>query len=434
MLQKFSAMTQHLSFKYKRNFFLRRERHHRLLHSPWAGGLVLVIFAALAMILANIPATAEVYHHLLESHLTVGFDHFRLSKPLEAWINDGLMVLFFFYVGLEIKREIMAGHLSTIRQAALPIAAAIGGMIVPALIYTGINLAGGEPNGWGVPMATDIAFAIGVLSLLGNRVPVSLKIFLTALAVADDLGGILVIALFYSTDIRFEILAIIAGVFLLMILLRKFNVYKMRYYLILSIIIWILFLYSGIHATIAGVLIALTIPSTPRYTKLSNKKQLEDIETIRQIAVNAISPSQRLEYALHHMVSFFIMPIFALANAGIRIEGLGDLDVLFRPLGAGIFLGLVLGKPIGIFLFSRLAVYLKWGELPEGTTWPMIFGVSCLGGIGFTMSIFINNLAFTNPAALTGGKISILLASLTAGVIGWGITRIVSPRKNHKNP
>lgn len=458
MLQKFSAMTQHLSFKYKRNFFLRRERHHRLLHSPWAGGLVLVIFAALAMILANIPATAEVYHHLLESHLTVGFDHFKLSKPLEAWINDGLMVLFFFYVGLEIKREIMAGHLSTIRQAALPIAAAIGGMIVPALIYTGINLAGGEPNGWGVPMATDIAFAIGVLSLLGNRVPVSLKIFLTALAVADDLGGILVIALFYSTDIRFEILAIIAGVFLLMILLRKFNVYKMRYYLILSIIIWILFLYSGIHATIAGVLIALTIPSTPRYTKryflyktqfyldsfrqhnrdgvkiLSNKKQLEDIETIRQIAVNAISPSQRLEYALHHMVSFFIMPIFALANAGIRIEGLGDLDVLFRPLGAGIFLGLVLGKPIGIFLFSRLAVYLKWGELPEGTTWPMIFGVSCLGGIGFTMSIFINNLAFTNPAALTGGKISILLASLTAGVIGWGVTRIVSPRKNHKNP
>ena len=400
-----------------------------------------MIFAALAMILANIPATAEVYHHLLESHLTVGFDHFRLSKPLEAWINDGLMVLFFFYVGLEIKREI---------KAALPIAAAIGGMIVPALIYTGINLAGGEPNGWGVPMATDIAFAIGVLSLLGNRVPVSLKIFLTALAVADDLGGILVIALFYSTDIRFEILAIIAGVFLLMILLRKFNVYKMRYYLILSIIIWILFLYSGIHATIAGVLIALTIPSTPRYTKryflyktqfyldsfrqhnrdgvkiLSNKKQLEDIETIRQIAVNAISPSQRLEYALHHMVSFFIMPIFALANAGIRIEGLGDLDVLFRPLGAGIFLGLVLGKPIGIFLFSRLAVHLKWGELPEGTTWPMIFGVSCLGGIGFTMSIFIN--------ALTGGKISILLASLTAGVIGWGITRIVSPRKNHKNP
>ena len=238
-----------------------------------------------------------------------------------------------------------------------------------------------------------------------------------------------------------------------MILLRKFNVYKMRYYLILSIVIWILFLNSGIHATIAGVLIALTIPSTPRYTKryflyktrfyldsfrqhnrdgieiLSNKKQLEDIETIRQIAVNAISPAQRLEYALHHTVAFFIMPIFALANAGISIEGFGDLDVLFKPLGAGIFLGLVLGKPIGIFLFSHIAVRLKWGELPEGTTWPMIFGVSCLGGIGFTMSIFINNLAFTDPLVITGGKISILIASLTAGVIGWLVTRIVSPRK-----
>ena len=237
------------------------------MHSPWAGGVILVAFAVLALILANIPQTAGVYHHLLESHLTVGFDHFRLSKPLEAWINDGLMVIFFFYVGLEIKREIIAGQLSGVRRAALPVAAAIGGMAVPALIYVLINRSGDFLSGWGIPMATDIAFAIGILSLLGNRVPVSLKVFLMALAVVDDLGGILVIAVFYSTDIQVGMLVAAAVVFVFMILLKRLNVYKMRYYLILSIVMWILFLYSGIHATIAGVLIALTIPSTPRFTK-----------------------------------------------------------------------------------------------------------------------------------------------------------------------
>ena len=229
--------------------------------------MILVAFAVLALILANIPQTAGVYHHLLESHLTVGFDHFRLSKPLEAWINDGLMVIFFFYVGLEIKREIIAGQLSGVRRAALPVAAAIGGMAVPALIYVLINRSGDFLSGWGIPMATDIAFAIGILSLLGNRVPVSLKVFLMALAVVDDLGGILVIAVFYSTDIQVGMLVVAAVVFVFMILLKRLNVYKMRYYLILSIVMWILFLYSGIHATIAGVLIALTIPSTPRFTK-----------------------------------------------------------------------------------------------------------------------------------------------------------------------
>lgn len=278
------------------------------MHSPWAGGVILVAFAVLALILANIPQTAGVYHHLLESHLTVGFDHFRLSKPLEAWINDGLMVIFFFYVGLEIKREIIAGQLSGVRRAALPVAAAIGGMAVPALIYVLINRSGDFLSGWGIPMATDIAFAIGILSLLGNRVPVSLKVFLMALAVVDDLGGILVIAVFYSTDIQVGMLVAAAVVFVFMILLKRLNVYKMRYYLILSIVMWILFLYSGIHATIAGVLIALTIPSTPRFTKryfsyktryylrsfrrhdregvqvLSNRKQLEDIEMVRLVA------------------------------------------------------------------------------------------------------------------------------------------------------
>lgn len=425
------------------------------MHSPWAGGVILVAFAVLALILANIPQTAGVYHRLLESHLTVGFDHFRLSKPLEAWINDGLMVIFFFYVGLEIKREVIVGQLSGVRRAALPVAAAIGGMAVPALIYVLINRGGDFLSGWGIPMATDIAFAIGILSLLGNRVPVSLKVFLMALAVVDDLGGILVIAVFYSTDIQVGMLVAAAVVFAFMILLKRLNVYKMRYYLILSVVMWILFLYSGIHATIAGVLIALTIPSTPRFTKryfsyktryylrsfrrhdregvqvLSNRKQLEDIEMVRLVATNAISPSQRLEYALHHVVSFFIMPVFALANAGVAISGFGDLRVLLEPLGMGIFFGLVVGKPLGVFLFSRLVVWLKWGELPQGATWAGVFGVSCLAGIGFTMSIFINNLAFADSATVSNGKIAILVASLVAVIVGFVFTRTMVKRKEN---
>ena len=363
------------------------------------------------------------------------------------------MVIFFFYVGLEIKREIIAGQLSGVRRAALPVAAAIGGMAVPALIYVLINRSGDFLSGWGIPMATDIAFAIGILSLLGNRVPVSLKVFLMALAVVDDLGGILVIAVFYSTDIQVGMLVAAAVVFVFMILLKRLNVYKMRYYLILSIVMWILFLYSGIHATIAGVLIALTIPSTPRFTKryfsyktryylrsfrrhdregvqvLSNRKQLEDIEMVRLVATNAISPSQRPEYALHHVVSFFIMPVFALANAGVAISGFGDLRVLLEPLGMGIFLGLVVGKPLGVFLFSRLVVWLKWGELPQGATWAGVFGVSCLAGIGFTMSVFINNLAFADPATVSNGKIAILVASLAAVIVGFVFTRTMVKRK-----
>lgn len=446
-------MTRIVTFRRKRRFFIRNERHHRFVHSPWAGGVILVIFAVLALVLANIPQTASVYHHLLESHLTIGFDHFRLSKPLEAWINDGLMVIFFFYVGLEIKREIIAGQLAGWRRASLPVAAAIGGMIFPALIYAFINREGGYESGWGIPMGTDIAFAIGILSLLGNRVPVSLKIFLTALAVVDDLGGILVIAIFYSTDIHLGVLIAAVVVFVFMIFLKRLNVYQMRYYLLLSIVLWILFLYSGIHATIAGVLIALTIPATPRFTKryysyksqyylaafshhdrdgvevLSNRRQLQDIEKLRRVAANAISPSQRLEYALHHVVAFFIMPVFALANAGVKISGFGDLYVLFEPLGMGIFFGLVVGKPLGIFLFSRLVVWLKLGELPKGASWSAVFGVACLGGIGFTMSIFINNLAFANPATVANGKISILIASLAAIILGFSVIRILLKRK-----
>lgn len=287
-------------------------------------------------------ATKGWYYGILQSHFTIGFDGFALSKSIEHWINDGLMVIFFFYVGLEIKREIIAGELSSPRQAAMPIAAAVGGMLFPAAIYLVFNHGNDYASGWGIPMATDIAFAIGVLSLLGNRVPLSLKVFLTALAIVDDLGAILVIALFYSTEIDFTLLIAAGAVFGLLILLNRMHVYAMKFYLIPSIVLWILFLYSGVHATIAGVLIALTIPAVPRYSKpyfirktrhfinefrrqdragvevLCNPRQLKTLLTKRKVTAGTISPAQRLEHSLHHTVAFFIMPVFALANAGVE--------------------------------------------------------------------------------------------------------------------
>lgn len=446
-------MTHIVSFKRKRAAFHRWERTQHFLHSPWAGGVVLVIFTVVAMILSNLPWTREWYHHLLSHDLTVGFDQFGITKSLEAWVNDGLMVLFFFYVGLEIKREIIAGQLSDPRQAALPIAAALGGMIVPGAIYLLLNRGGiGEP-GWGIPMATDIAFAIGVLSLLGNRVPLSLKVFLTALAIVDDLGAIVVIALFYSTEVQVYLLVAAAIVTAILLLLNRLNVYRMSFYLIPSIILWILFLYSGIHATISGVLIAMTLPATPRFSKkyflykskylresfkhhdregtevLGNPLQLSDLMKLRYIAQGAISPSQRLERLLHHAVAFFIMPVFALVNAGVSIQSLGDLHVFGSSQGVGIFFGLVVGKPLGIMLFSWAAVRFGFGKLPNGADWKSLLGVAMLGGIGFTMSIFIDNLAFDDQALIDSGKIAILIASVASAAIGLVYMRTVLKKR-----
>lgn len=407
-------MTRAFDFRHKRNFYNRLARLRKFVRSPWAGGVVLILFTVLALVLANLPWTASAYHHLFEARLRIGFDGFSLDEPLEAWVNDGLMAVFFFYVGLEIKREVIAGRLSGLRQAALPLAAALGGMVFPALIYFAINPSGPYAAGWGVPTATDIAFALGVLSLFGPRVPVSLKVFLTALAVVDDLGAIVLIAVFYSTGIDYGLLAAAGGVFALLLVLNRLNVYRMCLYLIPSILLWVLFLHSGVHATIAGVLIAMTIPATPRYSKryfgyksrhcmddfrrhdregaevLSNRAQMEDLERLSRVALQSISPSQRLEH------------------------GLGDLRVLASGQGLGIFLGLVLGKPLGIFLLSRLCVRLGWGALPEGATWRGLLAVSCLGGIGFTMSIFINTLAFGDPVYVASGKIAVLAASFSA--------------------
>lgn len=421
--------------------FFQVTKLQKFLASPLAGGVLLIICTIIAITLSNIETTSDWYHSLWTRNLTVGFDGFSISKPTELWINDALMAVFFFVVGLEIKREIVAGQLKSLKQASLPIAAAIGGMVVPAAIYFILNDGGVAKDGWGIPMATDIAFALGILSMMSSRVPLSLKIFLTALAIVDDLGAILVIALFYTSEIDWTMLIAAAAVFSFLLILNRNNVHKMRWYLFPSIILWILFLKSGIHATIAGVLIAMTMPSTAKYSKkfflersreltdkframdrgnidvINNETQHHILQDLRVLSRNTISPVQRLEHALHQAIAFFIMPVFALANAGIPIS-IADLPYLASEQGLGIILGLVLGKPLGIMLFSFIAIKFGWSSMPSGANWSKLGAVACLGGIGFTMSIFIDNLAFTDPTLINYGKMSILVASVLAAAIG----------------
>lgn len=423
-----------------KSFFLVTKLQ-KFMASPLAGGALLIVCTVVAILLSNIGSTSEWYHDIWTRNLTIGFDGFAISKPIELWINDALMAVFFFVVGLEIKREIVAGQLSSIKQASLPIAAAIGGMIVPALIYFAFNHGAEAKDGWGIPMATDIAFALGILSMMSKRVPLSLKIFLTALAIVDDLGAILVIALFYTSQIEWSMLGAAAVVFAFLMILNHYEVHKMRWYLFPSIILWILFLKSGVHATIAGVLIAMTMPSTAKFSKkfflersatlltkfraadrgnidvINNETQHHILQDMRVLARNTISPVQRLEHALHSSVAFFIMPVFALANAGIPIST-SALPQLVSEQGLGITLGLVLGKPIGILIFSYVAIKVGWSAMPSGATWRKMAAVACLGGIGFTMSIFIDNLAFTDPTLINYGKMSILFASVMAAVVG----------------
>lgn len=429
------------SYRNKKRAYILNEEAYKVMHSPLTGGILLIISSIVALILSNLSATKEIYHYILSLEFTIGFENLNLTKSVEEWINDGLMVIFFFVVGLEIKREIIAGHLSTFKQAALPVAAALGGMLFPALIYLAFNVGQPTEPGWGIPMATDIAFAIGVCSLLGNKVPVAMKVFLAALAIADDLGAIIIIAIFYSSHIDWHMLfaALITLAFL--ISLNLGGVKKIKYYILPSILLWIWFLHSGIHATIAGVIIALTLPTTPRFNKkyfvykskyytkcfeyedqpgkevLSNEEQLECLQSLRKVACNAISPSQRLEYSLHYTIAFVILPLFALANAGVEID-FGGLRNLVNSESLGIFFGLVVGKPLGIFLLSWISIKLGICTMPKATTWFMLFAVGCLGGIGFTMSIFMDNLAFTDPVMISTGKVAILVASVTAGLIG----------------
>ena len=419
--------------------------------SQVAGGLVLLGVTALALLLANSP-WSEAYFRLWELRLTVGIPPFALSKPLHYWINDGLMAVFFFVVGLEIKREFLAGELAGARKAALPIAAAIGGMLVPALLFMLIGPEGLQARGWAIPMATDIAFALGVIALLGDRIPRSLAIFLTALAIVDDLGAVLVIALFYTGELNLAALAA-ATVFLVILATgNRFGIKTPNFYTLIGLLLWIAMLKSGIHATVAGVLLGMTIPVRPRHSHeqflaeaeklvstyrakgtipgpFLHEGKLGTLLALEHACHDAMSPLQRMEHEMHHWVILGVMPVFALANAGIAFDLHELATAVSHPVTLGIAIGLLLGKPLGITLFAWLAVRLGLAELPAGTRWPQIFGLGLLGGIGFTMSLFITNLAYEDaPELVAAAKVGIFAASLLAGILGYLLLRRLGNR------
>ena len=443
------------------------KRSDSLSTQPWFQGVLLLACVIVAMLLANLPFTRDLYHNVLETNIQLHlFSNdgsvnilFPRDMTIEKFINDILMVIFFFTVGLEIKREISSGELSSPRKAFLPVIAAFGGVVAPAVIYTLVNHGTMASSGWGIPTATDIAFAVCILSVLGDKVPVSLKVFLTALAIADDLIAILVVALFYGGKINILLLCMSFILIALTLLLRKLGEKRMFPYMLMAIGVWVLFYYSGIHATMSGVVMAFLIPSEPRYNKaqyyhkrahyielLDSYNELDDgknfpngpqkhyLRSLHRVAQGSMDMSYRVERALSPWVNFVIMPIFALANAGVTIPGLSCFNVFadtipghpeYGMVGMGIFLGLLLGKPLGITLFSWIAIKLKIGVMPDKATWPMFFAVACLGGIGFTMSIFVDTLSFSNvpdPAVMSAmrdaGKIAVLMGSIGAGILG----------------
>ena len=415
-----------------------------------ASGILLFISVVAALIWVNF-FNAESYHHLWETKFTITLGDFVLDKTIHHWINDGLMAVFFFMVGLEIKRELLMGDLSSWNQAILPVAAALGGMLMPALIFLVFNNGLPTEQGWGIPMATDIAFALGVLSLLDKRVPVSLKIFLTALAIVDDLGAVLVIAFFYTENLLLISLEYGALFFVILLIGNYIGIRKTWFYVIIGILgLWIAFLLSGIHATIAGVLLAFTIPvkskiniagfihhtlrqiSHFRKAKKTNSKYLteeqqEVIDHFKDVTSDIESPLQKMEHKLNPFVNFFVLPLFALSNAGVIIS-LDTLSGIVSPLGLGIFLGLIVGKFLGIFGFSALLIKLGWASLPKNTTWTHIIGASFMAGIGFTMSIFISELAFDHPGIKELSKVAILITSVVAGIIGSLIIRFFTKK------
>lgn len=449
-------------YKWTRGVHFADLRRRDLMNQPWSSGGLLLLCVVVAMLLANLPFTKDWYHDFLETSLTTTIASpddsvlwtFPKGLTMERFINDILMVVFFFTVGLEIKREVVCGELSSVKKALLPVIAAAGGMAVPAIIYTMVNGGTHAASGWGIPTATDIAFAVGIMSILGNRVPVSLKVFLTALAIADDLGAILVVAFFYGGQIDLVLLCIALLLIAFVLVLNRLGEKRIAVYMFPAIAIWFLFYYSGIHATMSGVVMAFLIPMDARYTpaflrrkdrqyharlvayegceegvSFPNAPQRHCLRRISHISLNSMGISYRLEHALSPWVNFGIMPIFALANAGVEIPDLSyfnifQYDAALGSVGMGVFLGLLLGKPIGITLASLLAIRLKVGEMPANASWLMLFAVACLGGIGFTMSIFVDTLSFgdlqsANTEHLRAvGKIGVLMGSLCAGILG----------------
>lgn len=403
-------------------------------------GIVLLITVIIAMVWANSP-WQEMYRSLMRMDISFTVGSFEITEPLLLWINDGLMALFFLQVGLELKREILGGKLSTPQNAVLPIGAAIGGMVVPALIYFLLNSTGEASQGWGVPMATDIAFSLGVLALFGKRLPIALRVFLVTLAVVDDLGAVMVIALFYTSGISTMDLFHGLLFFGVLIIGNYIGIRKTWFYALIGIGgVWLAFFFSGVHPTIAGILTAVAIPGRvkinegtflkrlrnlqarfikikPVQGRLISDEQLEILEDIKTTSSEAETPLQKLEKSLSPIVNFMVLPLFALANAGIHLHGeVGQ--VLLSPVSLGIGAGLVFGKFLGIVFFTRLFVALKLAKLPDAINWNQIYGVAFLGGIGFTMSLFINELAFKSEEFIYAAKVSILFSSLIAGVIG----------------
>ena len=373
-----------------------------------ASGLILLISAIVALIISN-SSISSLYFESLNKYIFIGINNIGLKLSVLHWINDALMAIFFFFVTLEIKREFLQGELSNIKQALLPIIAAVGGMLVPALVYVYINLGDSETlTGWAIPSATDIAFSLGVLSLLGKRVPISLKVFLTALAIIDDLGAIVIIALFYSGDLSIKYLTLMLIAFLILLIINKFNIKKFLPYLIVGLFLWDFTHNSGIHATIAGVLLAMTIP---------HRKKEKDFSLLIKV-----------EHAISPYVAFGIMPLFAFANAGVSLEGLSFSSLLDKvPLG--IVLGLFLGKQLGVFLFSYISIKLKIAQMPNNSNWFNFYGVGVLTGIGFTMSLFVGNLAFVeNMQYMDGVKIGVLTGSLLSTLFGYFLI-LLTPNK-----
>lgn len=457
MLSKYSwVRTRYLIGERGRNFFER----------PWAGGVVLIGCVVVAMLLANLPATHLIYEHVLHTDLTLFIESpdrvvdlvFPRDMNVEKLVNDGLMVIFFFVVGLEIKREVLAGELSSLRKSALPVLAALGGMIMPAVIYALFNHGTAASNGWGIPTATDIAFAVGILSLMGDRVPISLKVFLMALAVVDDLGAIVVIALFYGGTIKWGFLLLAIAIMGMLYLFNRLGETRISYFLLPAIAVWGLFYYSGIHATLSGVAMAMLVPTRPRYSKpyvlrtirslgarlrrdkttpTFDEESHAALRRLREVSYNSISMSERLEHLLNPYVSFLIMPVFALANAGVHIDS-AYLDIFSRTpeagsVGMGVFFGLLVGKPLGIFTASWLGVKTGLAAKPDGASWKALFAVACLGGIGFTMSIFVDSLAFADVDFVNKGKVAILAGSIAAALFGALLIRLTTTEPETEN-
>jgi len=417
-----------------------RGRFEWFVHSEVTGSILLLACTLIALVWANSP-WAQSYVDLLHTYVGVSWGDAAFKLSLHHWINDGLMVVFFFVVGLEIKREMVVGELSSFNKAALPVAAAIGGMVVPAVLFFLINSGGEGARGWGIPMATDIAFALGVLAIFGSRAPLGLKVFLTALAIADDLGAVAVIAIYYTEKIN--VLPLVVAAVLLASLFVAVQARMRRGILYLLIIgVWLAVFSSGVHATVAGILMAMVIPVRPRvdphrfideteerlerikqmelseHSLISDHEQLDIVESIHSRAGEALPEGLILEHYLHPVQVWLILPLFALANAGVAVGG--DLmAVLANPLALGVIVGLVVGKPVGIGLLSWLAVKSGRGALPEGVTWAQVVGAGCLAGIGFTMSLFVSDLAFDNETLIATAKIGILAASMASGILGF---------------